>query len=102
MDRRFVEASELQRGVETRLLAFVPRERRLVAHEKALPDGSPPRRIGDFDEAPRLTVSHRRCIRRDTNEVLNQRRVEGIRHKPTNVAAPADKLFEPLPEAVIE
>ena len=94
MNRRGIEACELQSIVEIGLIAAVGLSRSFPRRLEILDDGGPLFGAVDADDPPRLTVADGRREVGEAQKPVDQRLRNGVALEAAHVAAPTNKLFE--------
>ena len=102
MARRFLEAGELEAGIELRALALIAGEGAGIRGVEVGDDRGAIAGIVDADEAPGLRVADRGREAGEVQQLLDQRLGDRIGAETPHVAPPAQQLLQVIAEAVVE
>ena len=102
MDRRFLEAGELQPGIVRLLLALIAGQRLLVGVGEAFHDREPPFGRVHVHEAPGLAEPNRRRMAGDFNQRIDSLACDRIGPKAPHVAPPQHEVAELRAERGVE
>ena len=102
MARRFLEASQLQAGIELRALAVVAGKGTLIGGVEIGDDCRAIVRIIDADEPPGLGVADGGREAGEIQQLFDQRVGDRIGAEAPHIAAPAQQLAQLVSEAVVE
>ncbi len=102
MNRRRIQAVQLQARIETGAITLVSGERITVAVLEIGADVGAAVRAVDPDEPPRLGVADRRRQCGEADQRLDQACVDRIGAEPAHIAPPAEQRFQITPEGGIE
>ena len=100
--RCLIQSGQFQAGIELLSLAVIAFKRLPVRILERSPDDFPALRVGDGNEAPGLTVAYGRGERCDLYKALQSSFGKRIGPEGPDVPAPAQQLFKPRPERLVE
>ena len=102
MDRRFLEARQLQAGIDRVLLSGVAGERLLVGLREAPDHGTAALHRFDMHEPPRLAEADRRRVARNLQQRVDALARHRVAAKAPHVAPPQNEVAELGPEGRVK